>query len=98
MPFFSEPLELTEGEVRVVDVQMEPIPVRGLGVSVLGAVNIKRATPCQANTADGERIATLWDDARTALMASEISARERLVAAAAGPLCARNRHAVDDRC
>ncbi len=79
IPFTSDPLELKEGEVRVVDVPMDPIPVRGLGVAVLGAVRIKRATPCQANTEDGERIATLWDDARTALMASEISARDRLV-------------------
>jgi carboxypeptidase family protein len=79
VPFLSEPLVLKEGEVRVVDVPMDPIAVRGLGVAVLGPVNIKRATPCQANTSDGERIATLWDDARTALMASEISARDRLV-------------------
>ena len=78
-PFVSGPLELKEGEVRVIDVQMDPIPQRGLGVAVLGPVNIKRATPCQANAGDGERIATLWDDARTALMASQISARDRLV-------------------
>jgi hypothetical protein len=79
IPFYSDPLVLKDGEVRLVDVLMDPIAVRGAGVAVLGAVNIRRATPCQANTADGERIATLWDDARTALMSSEITARENLV-------------------
>lgn len=80
IPFYSEPLVLREGEVRIIDVQMDPITVRSSnGVAVLGAVKIRRATPCQANTSDGERIATLWDDARTALMSSEITARENLV-------------------
>ena len=81
MPFTSEPIALRQGEVRVVDVQLEPIPVRSAGgsVAVLGTVKIRRATPCQASATDGERIATLWDDARTALLSSEITAQNNLV-------------------
>ena len=79
VPFLSEELTLAAGEVRVLDVQMEPIPVRGLGVAVLSTVRVRRATPCDAATDEGARIATLWDDARTALMATEISTRDRLV-------------------
>jgi hypothetical protein len=79
VPFFSEPLVLKEGEVRVIDVKMDPIRVSGGEVAILSPVKIRRATPCQANATDGERIATLWDDARTALMSSEITAQNNLV-------------------
>jgi Carboxypeptidase regulatory-like domain len=79
MPFLSEPLELGAGQVRTIDVEMDPIPVHGLRVAILSTVNVKYATPCHASDGNGSRIATLWDDARTALMATEISERDRLV-------------------
>lgn len=79
IPFLSEQLELGAGQVRTIDVEMDPIPVHGLRVAILSTVRVKYATPCRASDGNGSRIATLWDDARTALMATEISERDRLV-------------------
>ena len=76
LPFTSNVLSLTEGEVRVVDIQMERLSAPGSSVgSILGRVYVNRGTPCRSNE-NGEYIATLWDDARTALMMTEIAARE----------------------
>ena len=80
LPYRSEAIELKEGEVRVLNVQLDLIPATGLGAVMLHAVRVRQATPCDANTTDGMRIATLWDDARTALEATEITARDQLVA------------------
>jgi hypothetical protein len=80
LPFLSERLELQDTEVRIVDVQMEPLPSTGLAVATLSTINVRQATPCDPRTANGVKIATLWQDARTALMATEISERDRLVA------------------
>jgi len=79
VPFQSEPFVLSMGEVRTLDVQLEPVSPTGLPVTVLSAVGIRRATSCRANDKNGARIATLWNDARTALEATEISKRDRLV-------------------
>jgi hypothetical protein len=77
MPFRSELLSLADGEVRVVDVQMERVAPTGTGSgSTLGRVYVRRGTPCRT-TDDGEYIATLWDDARTALMVTEIAGNDR---------------------
>lgn len=76
VPFRSEPFLLADGETRVVDVQMDRVVLTGLRTaSQLGRVHVRQGTPCRA-TEDGERIATLWDDARTALMSTEVAARE----------------------
>ena len=76
IPFRSEILSLAAGEIKVVDVRMERVPPRGSTTeSALARIQVRGATPCRA-TDDGAYIATLWDDARTALMATEISAKE----------------------
>jgi hypothetical protein len=76
IPFRSEILSLADGEVVVVAVQLERVPPPGARTgSTLGRVFVRRGTPCRSND-NGEYIATLWDDARTALMATEIAAKE----------------------
>jgi len=45
---------------------------------ILSGIDVRRATPCRTDR-NGSRIATLWSDARTALEATEISERDRLV-------------------
>jgi hypothetical protein len=49
-----------------------------IDVAELGRITVLRATPCHDQRPDAVRIANLWDDARTALMATEISTRDNL--------------------
>lgn len=78
IPHRSEPFRLDGGEVRVLNLTLDPATRQG-SERVLSTVNITRATPCPASGALGARIATLWDGARTALLSSEIASRDRLV-------------------
>ena len=73
----SAPFSLARGQIHVVNVVLEPVTRRD-AVSVLGTVSISRATPCPMSGVNGERIATLWEDARTALLSSEIAERDRV--------------------
>lgn len=76
VPFRSGLLILADGESRVVDVQMDRATLTGSRTaSTLGRVHVRQGTPCRSSE-NGERIATLWDDARTALMSTEVSATE----------------------
>lgn len=79
IPFRSELFVLTTGEARKFDVQLERVNPTGSPVVTLAEVGIRRATSCRADEKNGSRIATLWSDARTALEATEISERDRLV-------------------
>jgi hypothetical protein len=45
----------------------------------LPEVRVTRATPCRTDTADAIRIATLWNDARTALLAAEATRANPIV-------------------
>ncbi len=70
--FSSEPFALAAGETRELDIVMEA------AVFQLPAVRIVDATLCTSRDADGQRVAALWDEARTALTAASISRRDRL--------------------
>ena len=69
-PFRSALLALSSAETRRLDIQLEAFSPTITGIA-LPEVRVTRATPCRNNTADAIRIATLWNDARTALLAAE---------------------------
>jgi hypothetical protein len=77
-PFQSELFLLAAGEERRFDVQLDQASPTGSSMMILSGIDVRRATPCRADR-NGSRIATLWSDARTALEATEISERDRLV-------------------
>jgi len=71
--FVSAPFDIAEGETLVLDVSLDPVALTLPEVTVSGL--------CATNPRDLRRIASLWDEARTALEATEISQRERLISA-----------------
>jgi 5-hydroxyisourate hydrolase-like protein (transthyretin family) len=79
-PFRSPAITLGASETRLLDVALDPAAAVGSAIAVLDMINVTRATPCRREPGDGARIATLWGDARTALEATEVSTRDRLVA------------------
>jgi hypothetical protein len=75
-PFRSDEWILATGETRVQDVLLEHAAAVG---AILATVSVTRATPCRRETDGGARIATLFEDARTALLATGITARDGLM-------------------
>lgn len=71
--FRSEPIALARGGTLRLDITVE-----GLRFS-LPVVAVSGATPCRDDRRDRERIAALWEEARAALTASELSLRDRLL-------------------
>ena len=71
--FLSAPFDLMPGETRVHNVALDAIALALPEVNVSGL--------CVNRTRDLRRIASLWDEARTALEATEISQRDRLIRA-----------------
>jgi len=69
--FVSVPFALGSGETRNIDV-----PIAALAMT-LPEVNVSGL--CVTQQRDLRRIASLWDEARTALEATEISLRDRLI-------------------
>jgi hypothetical protein len=69
--FVSAAFELTSGETRVLDVQLDAVALTLPEVAVSGL--------CVTRPRDLRRISSLWDEARTALQATEISMRDSLV-------------------
>ena len=69
----SDVFELAEGETRVIDVATDPIAQALPRVTVSGI--------CATRPRELARISSLWDEARTALQATEISLRDRLMQA-----------------
>ncbi|HEX6316559.1 MAG TPA: carboxypeptidase-like regulatory domain-containing protein [Gemmatimonadaceae bacterium] len=69
--FVSESFELAPGETRVVDVSLDAVALQLPQVTVSGL--------CVMRPRDLKRVASLWDEARTALEAAEIAARDRLI-------------------
>jgi hypothetical protein len=61
------PFTIAEGETRPLDVSVEPLP------AVLSSVNITGRTSCVRNPQSTARTAALWEDARAALTAEQIS-------------------------
>lgn len=70
--FESATLALATGESRQLDVTLDPVRYD------LPVVTVSAATPCRARPEDRARIASLWEEARAAITASELSLRERL--------------------
>ena len=71
-PFRSDLLDVGVGATVRVDVQLDAITQSAM-LSALPEIRITRATPCRTDASDATRIANLWNDARTALLASEVS-------------------------
>lgn len=71
--FTTLPFELAEGESKQTDVSLAPaVP------HTLPRVTVTTADPCNRRGNQATRVAALWDEARTALTATQISLRERL--------------------
>ena len=71
--FVSAEFELTAGETRVLDVPIDAVALTLPEVTVSGL--------CVTRPRELARIASLWDEARTALQATEISVRDSLIEA-----------------
>ena len=78
-PYRSDGFEVGQSEIRRLDVYLDRFRPTTSDYTELGRITVLRATPCETNPVDAVRIARLWDDARTALMATEISIRDSLV-------------------
>ena len=71
--FTTLPFELVTGETKQVDIALAPaVP------HVLPRVTVTTADPCDRRGDQPARVAALWDEARTALAATQISLREGL--------------------
>ena len=71
--FVSATFELAEGETRALDVRLDAVAQTLPEVTVSGL--------CVTRPRELSRIASLWEEARTALEATEISLRDRLIEA-----------------
>lgn len=68
----SEPFVLGEGETAVRDVVVDALQL------TLPQIVVTGSTMCSRDAREGGRVAALWDEARTALLATQISLRDRL--------------------
>ena len=68
----SEPFDVAAGETIVRDVVVDLVPF------TLSEVRVEETGFCGGDTRDGDRVAALWEEARTALVATQISLRDRL--------------------
>ena len=73
--FESDAIELSSGQEIEHDVSLEALVYR------LPAVTVRSDPLCVRRADQAERVASLWDEARTALTATQVSLRERLVRA-----------------
>lgn len=71
--FVSAPFAIADGETRALNVPIDAIALALPPVTVSGL--------CVTRARDLPRVASLWDEARTALEAAEISVRDRLIQA-----------------
>ena len=78
-PYRSDAFRVGESETRRLDVHLERFRATTSEYTELGRITVLRVTPCQTSPTEAVRIARLWDDARTALLATEISIRDSLV-------------------
>ncbi len=75
--FRSAVLDLAPGDTARLDMELEAAVFAGWSVD-LPEVRVRRVTPCRTDAGDATRIATLWDNARTALLSTELSLRDGL--------------------
>ena len=73
--FESEAIDLSAAQELELDVVLEALAYR------LPAVTVRSDPLCVRRADQAERVASLWDEARTALTATQVSLRERLVRA-----------------
>jgi len=73
--FTSDTLQLAAGETRVLAIVLAPVRLQ------LPVVVITARAPCAVVPGEQPRVAALWDEARTALEAAQISLRDRLFTA-----------------
>ena len=78
-PFRSDTMRLAVGEVRQLDVSLDGMKLDGSMGFMLDRVTVTSATPCLTSQDQAARIATLWDNTRTALLSTAIAARDSLV-------------------
>lgn len=71
----TPPFQLSAGETRTIPVVLEAVEYR------LPEVVVTASGVCSASPDDRPRVSALWDEARTALDAAEISLRDRLFTA-----------------
>ncbi len=70
--FVSSPFALSNGETKSIDIALERLRYE------LPPVAITARSPCSLKPNESARVASLWDEVRTALSASQISSRDRL--------------------
>lgn len=73
--YASDQFDLAVGETRTLDVALDAVEYR------LPEVVITASALCAIDASDRARVAALWEEARTALQAAEISLRDRLFTA-----------------
>ena len=73
--YVSAPLDLAEGETKSLRVVLEALDYR------LPEVVVVANTLCSTDPAESARVAALWEEARSALDAAQISLRDRLFSA-----------------
>ena len=69
------PVKVAVGETVELRVVTRPIPV------VLGEVRVTGKTACVARASDGQDVSTVWDEARKALYATDLTQRQELFSA-----------------
>jgi hypothetical protein len=77
--FRSDTIRLGTGEVRQLAIVLESIRPDVAQGHALARVTVSGATPCETARHHAVRIADLWEDASTALLATTISSRDSLV-------------------
>ena len=70
--FVSDPIELHDGETRHMDITLDPVAL------LLPEVRVAEFDLCVPQPTDRPRVEALWDEARTALAAAQVSLRDRL--------------------
>lgn len=70
--FESAPFVLQDGETRTLDIALQAVDFR------LPTVVVTADAICAVNDRESTRVSALWDEARTALDAAEISLRDKL--------------------
>lgn len=73
--FVSDAFDIAEGETVARDLALDALLYQLPEVVITGMAS------CDANAHDGDRVASLWEEARTALLATQISLRDQLFAA-----------------
>lgn len=78
-PFRSDTMRLAGGDVRRLDVSLDAIKLDGSVGFMLDRVTVTSATPCLTSQNEATRIASLWENTRTALLSTAIATRDSLV-------------------